>query len=79
MNRKSFFAILSALLIAAGTGVLCSCSLSRANEKTPVIKDSTALFDYFTYKGYSFESCIRRYALRFLLFFEGRRRLGIAV
>lgn len=51
MNRKSFFAILSALLIAAGTGVLCSCSLSRANEKTPVIKDSTALFDYFTYKG----------------------------
>lgn len=52
MNKKTSFAILSALLLSAGAlGGLCSCSLSKANEKLPVVKDSTALFDYFTYKG----------------------------
>ena len=44
MNKKTSFAILSALLLSAGAlGGLCSCSLSKANEKLPVVKDSTAL------------------------------------
>ena len=52
MNKRSFFAILSALVVSAGTlGGFSSCNLSKANGNLPAVKDSTALFDYFTYKG----------------------------
>ena len=52
MNKRSFFAILSALLVSAGIlGSFSSCNLSKANGNLPAVKDSTALFDYFTYKG----------------------------
>ena len=51
MNKRSFFAILSALVVSAGTlGGFSSCNLSKANGNLPAVKDSTALFDYFTYK-----------------------------
>lgn len=52
MNKRSFFTILSALLVSAGIlGSFSSCNLSKANGNLPAVKDSTALFDYFTYKG----------------------------
>ena len=50
--KDLFFAILSALLVSAGIlGSFSSCNLSKANGNLPAVKDSTALFDYFTYKG----------------------------
>lgn len=49
--KKQSFAILSALLVAAGVGgMLCSCNSAKA-EKLPVVGESVALFDNFTYKG----------------------------
>lgn len=49
--KKQSFAILSALLVAAGVGgMLCSCNFAKA-EKLPVVGESVALFDNFTYKG----------------------------
>ena len=51
MNKRSFFAILSALVVSAGTlGGFSSCNLSKANGNLPAVKDSTALFDYLLIK-----------------------------
>lgn len=44
MNKRIFFAILSALLVSAGIlGSFSSCNLSKANGNLPAVKDSTAL------------------------------------
>lgn len=52
MKKKQTFSIFSALLFSAGIlASLAACNSGKAKRDVPDAGKSTALFDYFTYKG----------------------------